>query len=54
MRVFRILTLLVIFSLLDDSLAKTRDQSEFVFVKVHKPELKSATDSSSQLNSQIA
>jgi hypothetical protein len=40
MRVFRILTLLVIFSLLDDSLAKTKDQSEFVFVKLHKQELK--------------
>ena len=54
MRVFRILTLLVIFSLLDDSLAKTKDQSEFVFVKLHKPELKSDSDSRSQFNSQVA
>ena len=54
MSILRILTLLVIFSLLDDSLAKTKDQSEFVFVKLHKPELKSDSDSRSQINSNVA
>lgn len=36
MRIIAIFTLLVIFSLLDDSLARTKDEREFVFAKMNK------------------
>jgi hypothetical protein len=42
MRIVLILSMLVIFSLLDDSLARTKDEREFVFAKMHKHELKAS------------